>query len=351
MSLQFQDPDDNDAPTTLEALLEAAETATAGGGVFAFASRPGIVLLLGDEGFQKFLKKAPFELVVGVDSITNVAALQLLKEYAAAFPKLSVRAFHHGRPVTFHPKFTWFTDGAHGKLIIGSGNLTPGGLAGNWEAFTTVELAGKGVADLTKQWNDWKALHAAELKAVDDAAVLERAAKNKPKVIQVPDADEEPLATVPGPKAGAAGASEVLVAEIPKAKDRWKQANFDLDNFRNFFHLEPGKTRRVLLWHVDPAGKIGALERRPSVAVKSQNYRIELAAAGALPYPANGPPVAVFVRTGTRKFRYRLVMPTDPAYPKIDQILAKRWKGPPQRMRRVRLSLNDLRAEWPGSPL
>lgn len=353
MLIQFQDPDNDDAPSSLEAILEACEAATAGAGIFAFASRQGISLLFKDETFAKFLKRAPFELVVGIDSITNVGSLELLKEYAGVFPKLTVRAFHHKRSVTFHPKFCWFTTGKGGRIILGSGNLTPGGLSGNWEAFTRIDFDAKDAAAVATQWNDWKKLHAADLKAVDDAEVLERAKQNKPKVIQVPDADEEPLAAATKPAAPAAPgtADDVLIAEIPKAKDRWKQANFDLDHFRHFFHLEPGKTRRVFLWHVDAGGSVGPTEVRPSVSVKSKNYRIELAAAGDEPYPAEGRPIGVFLRTATRKFRYRLVMPTDPAFPTVRNILAKRWSGRADRMQRVTLSVNDLRAEWPASPL
>lgn len=347
MLIHFQDPDDNDAPSTLEAILEACDSAKAGAAIFAFASRPGILLLFKDESFCKFLKRAQFELVVGIDSITNVAALELLKEYSGSFPNLTVSAFLHKRRVTFHPKFCWFTNSKGGQIVIGSGNLTPGGLSGNWEAFTRVELDAKGASAVAVQWQNWKALHSTELKPVDDPAVLERAKLNKAKVIQVPDAEEEPLATAPE----SANSSEVLVAEIPKAGDRWKQANFDLESFRHYFHLKPGTPRRVLLWHVEPTGSIGSAEIRQSVSVKSQNYRIELAAAGNQSYPAGGPPVAVFLRTGTRKFRYRLVMPNDPEFSAIRSVLSNRWAGKAGRMRRVTLSAKDLRVEWPGSPL
>ncbi len=353
MLIQFQDPDNNDAPSSLEAILEACETATAGAAIFAFASRQGISLLFKDDTFGKFLKRAAFELVVGIDSITNVGALELLKDYAEVLPGFTVRAFHHKRSVTFHPKFCWFTTRKGGRIIIGSGNLTPGGLSGNWEAFTRIDFGAKDAPAIAAQWNDWKTLHSADLKAVDDPEVLDRARQNKPKVILVPEAEEEPLAaaTTPAKPAVPGTADDVLIAEIPRAKGRWKQANFDLDTFRHFFHLEPGKTRRVFLWHVDAGGNLGPTEVRPGVSVKSKNYRIELAAAGHQPYPAKGRPIGVFLRTATRKFRYRLVMPTDPAYPTVRSILAKRWNGRADRMQRVTLSVNDLRTEWPASPL
>jgi hypothetical protein len=93
------------------------------------------------------------------------------------------------------------------------------------------------------------------------------------------------------------------------------------------------------------------VEVRQSVSVKSQNYRIELSAAGNQPYPAGGPPIGVFLRTGNRRFLYRLVMPADSAYQTVSGILAALWTGASGRMRRITLSAADLRQRWPKAPL
>lgn len=44
----------------------------------------------------------------------------------------------------------------------------------------------------------------------------------------------------------------VLIAEIPQSGDRWKQANFDLDNYRNFFGAREGQQRLLVFRHVMP---------------------------------------------------------------------------------------------------
>ncbi|WP_242353907.1 phospholipase D family protein [Anaeromyxobacter sp. SG64] len=343
----LQDPGDDGSPTVLEEIAEATENATMGGGIFAFASPAGVQMLFGNEAFAEFVKHAPFDLVVGVDSITNEKALDLLKKRAADYPSLNVRAFFHSRAITFHPKFCWFTNAKHGRAIVGSGNLTPGGLFGNWEAFTIVDLDAMGAKTVQTQWAQWTALHAKDLRDLDDPDVRNRAKKNKSRIIRAPDAEDSAMAN----KASTGAADQVLVAEIPAAGTRWQQANFDLKHFTGFFHLKPGTKRSVVLYHIDAAGNVEPAEQRQSVSVKSKNYRIELAAAPNVPYPAAAPPISVFVRTGRRQFRYQVVMPGDPTYKYVDAILSKRWAGPPRFMRRVTLSATDLRAEWPGTPL
>ena len=94
--------------------------------------------------------------------------------------------------------------------------------------------------------------------------------------------DEEPETTQLMPNNAV-----VLIAEIPASGDRWKQANFDLDNYRNFFGArEDVADRLVIFRHVNADGTMAEYERnRPPVTVKSRNFRFELAAASGIPYP------------------------------------------------------------------
>lgn len=345
--IYFQDPDE-DSPTTLETLLAACEKADAGGAAFAFASVRGIATLFSDKIFRKFVSRARFDLVVGLDSITNVASLEHLQEQSKRYKKLNARAFLHRRKDgIFHPKFAWFRGEDGGQAIIGSGNLTPGGLHGNWEAFSRQKYGLNAAATVASQWADWKKLHKAELRKVDDPEALARAALNKPKVILAPDADDDIFAAPPPPTT----ADDVLVAELPKAGDRWQQANFNYDTFTSYFHLHPSTTRRVVLWHVDSSGTLGPAEIRQSVSVKSQNFRIELEAAHGLTYPTGGPPIVMFRRIGTRRFRYQLLTPGQPDYPKAEKILDDLYKGAARFMQRVTLSSAELQKRWPNSPL
>jgi hypothetical protein len=67
-----------------EKILEFCQGATSG--AFAFASCDGVKLLLKDEVFKKFAGANKFELIVGIDEITNEKAPLALKEQATNPP-------------------------------------------------------------------------------------------------------------------------------------------------------------------------------------------------------------------------------------------------------------------------
>ena len=169
---------------------------------------------------------------------------------------------------------------------------------------------------------DWFDRNQEFLCELDDQAVLERARRNEGERRRRHEEDE--VEAVDSQTSGAPSGDIVLLAEIPKGSTRWNQANFDLDNFKKFFQLQPGTLRRVVLLPVSPDGTVGDPEVRPSVDVKSQNYRIELGLASGLDYPENGRPIGLFLRIGPRRFRYRLLMPDDAAYGDVQDFLAAR---------------------------
>jgi HKD family nuclease len=140
--LRIQQPGDPES-ALLEAILTACQGAESGGGIFAWASASGVQLLIEDEAFVDLATTGPFRLVIGVDAITDAKALDELSRAEKRFKGLEVRAFLHNEPnVLFHPKCCWFRRGAEVRLIVGSGNLTLGGLRGNWEAFAEDTLKG-----------------------------------------------------------------------------------------------------------------------------------------------------------------------------------------------------------------
>lgn len=144
----------------------------------------------------------------------------------------------------------------------------------------------------------------------------------------------------------------VLIAEIPNAGGRWKQANFDQGTFENFFGLIIGdKTQHISLQEVAANGHLGSIETRQGVSVKSHNYRLELAAGAGLDYPSTSAPIGVFIRVSSNFFRYRLLMPTDPHYSVVSTFLATRWVGPVGRKRRILTDTKELRKAWHNSPL
>ncbi|HKG61750.1 MAG TPA: phospholipase D family protein [Pyrinomonadaceae bacterium] len=337
MTLRIQDPKYANSPSLHESLLEACKGASTGGGAFSFATKGGVELFLGDEVFASFAQTKKFDLIVGIDAITNVVALNTLANFEKELEGLSVRVFFHQvSGALFHPKFCWFRHRTHGLLIVGSGNLTPRGLRGNWEAFTFTSLDLREFAAVEQMWEAWVAFNEGLLKSAADQDVLARASLNiskvrkvvttprtKAHVVEVETAEtEEDEDIIAGPDA----TDRVLVAEIPKSKSRWKQANFTLDLYKNFFGMsvKAGSETRVLLQHVLQDGTLGELENRPGVPVKSQNYRIELSAGTGLPYPKQGRPTAVFVRIAPRTFTYQLLLPGDGGLHKCIGILRRR---------------------------
>jgi len=331
----------------LEHLLVESIGAVRGGGIFAWANTNGVKSLLEDDVFDDFLVAANFRLFIGTDSITDPPAVKRLIEISTKRPRLDVRAFMSPTSSLFHPKMAWFDHDDHLSLIVGSGNLTMGGLRSNWEVFVVLKLTGAEREGALREIEGFLTAHADHLLPIADPRVLEQAAKNT--------GNERSLrstpSTIPTKLDIASSVDEVLVAEIPKAGDRWAQANFDQENYEGFFGAKVGSQRRISLHHVDGAGDLSDVESRPSVEVASQNYRFELAAARGLAYPAAGPPIGVFLRLATGEFLYSLLLPGDAGYQDVDGLLTANWHGRADRKRRVRSTADELRAAWPTSPL
>lgn len=331
----------------LEHLLLESVGAVRGGGIFAWANANGVKSLLEDDAFDEFLLAANFRLFVGTDSITDQPAIEKLIEISTKRPLLNVRAFMSPTSSLFHPKMAWFEHDDHLSLIVGSGNLTMGGLRSNWEAFVVLKLTGKEQKDALTKVEDFLASVTDDLLPVSDPRVLERAKRNSGNERSLRAA---PIATRPK-LVITSSVEEVLVAEIPKAGDRWAQANFDLDNYEGFFGAKVGSQRRISLHHVDASGALGDVESRPSVEVASQNYRFELAAARGRAYPTRGSPIGVFLRLATGEFIYSLLLPGEPGYEDIDRLLTAKWHGRADRKRRVRFTADEVRDAWPTSAL
>ncbi len=340
----IQDPGDPDSLYLLEVLLEACSSAEGGVGAYAFVSEGGVRLLFEDEDFRAFLQRGSFSLVVGVDAVTTPAALKALAQAAAEFKNLEVRAFLHDRKGLFHPKLCWFSHGVGAVVIVGSSNLTVGGLAANWEAFALVDVDEEQAVLLVQQWHRWIALNEPNLWPIDHEAVLARAALNiRPMTSRGSGQDVRPPAS-PDLR------DPVLVAEIPRSGPRWKQANFDLHTYVSFFQAKPGTRRRVFLWHVGPDGEPGEVEVRPTVDVASHNFRVELGAATGLAYPSAGPPIVVFRRVATRRFVYRLLMPDEPGYSELTAMLDANYDGSAAQKRRIVCDVASVLEWWPEAP-
>jgi hypothetical protein len=353
-NLLYQDPPDPESPYLLQTILECCEGAVKGGCSFAWATRMGVMLFLEDPTFRKFVAIHQFELVVGIDSVTNVAAIDALVESTRRNPNVRVQIFLHSRPGTlFHPKMCWFKRQNGGRLVVGSGNLTSGGLRGNWEAFTLSELTRAETAKIESEWNAWRIRHQHVLLDLADPVVRRRAAENRSVFVTrgpggatrlIPAAGDDE--GVPAPDPG----NPVLIAEIPRSGDRWKQANFPQEYYTGFFGARIGSQRRILLQSVSADGTLGELESRPSIEVRSQNYRFELAAAGGLEYPREGRPIGIFVRVPSGRFLYRLLLPGDPGFDNVKELLETRTRAQGNALKRVQIEAAVLHGAWEAAP-
>lgn len=354
MTLRIQDPLFEESYLLHETLLNEASRSKSGAGAFAFASKDGIDLLFGDAAFSDFLSAGSFTLIVGLDSITNVAAVEELKKLEGIYhPNLVVKAFVNSLPgSTFHPKFTWFDREDSAVTIVGSGNLTHGGLRNNREAYSVCELSPCDFDEIKHYWERWIDSNSDNLRSIDDDEVLRLAEENgrhkpwKRPLRKIKSKSGNPAVSAKSVEAGVSAddydssqsdleleesftywlidhETDILLAEIPKSGNRWKQANFSKEIFTNFFGATcfGSDPYRILLRSVDACGALGALERRQSVSVSSNNWRFELEAAAGLDYPTDGRPIGVFAKTGTRAFLYQLVMPGDPSYDEVDAAL------------------------------
>jgi hypothetical protein len=336
-----------DANYLLEALLQACEGSLAGGALMAWTNASGVAAFLDNDTFTKFIRSGQFELVVGLDSITDTAAIKKLIALSNHWPGLSIRAFMHDESVFFHPKLVWFTSADGLTLIVGSGNLTMGGLKGNWEAFVVTRLVGADATAINAQLAEWLSVWDSNLIPIDDPRVLEKAANNAGSERALKKATKTSAAE---PKATDAAVA-ILIAEIPRSKNRWSQANFDVGNYEHFFGAQVGTKKQVLLYHVRDDGTLDEVESRPSVQVKSHNYRFEIAAARGLPYPTEGRPIGVFMRLSTGAFLYVLLLPEDSGYITASTVLADHAIVPSGQMRRYRMTAEDLKGLWPDAPL
>lgn len=354
--LKLQDPTDPASPHVFESLLAAASEAVHGGGAFAFASADGASLLLEDADFSQFLKRGSFDLVVGVDAVTNVKALERLEELTRERKSLTARVFLHGeRGALFHPKFSWFQreDGSV-RVLAGSGNLTLGGMRGNWEAFQDVEYPAKSGSKIVGLWKRWIARHDSRLLDPTSDAAREAALGNRgwtsKRRVDLSAAPDEAADLPAGSVEESMLHQPMLVAEIG-AGPRWKQANFPIRVYEDFFEVPKGVVRHVVLQEVRADGTRLHPESRLGVQVKSQNYRIELGAASGRAYPKTGRPIALFLKRPGALFPYELHFPGSTDHNALDKFLRAKYKGPDHHLRRVIVDAHEVHEVYPACRL
>lgn len=116
---------------------------------------------------------------------------------------------------------------------------------------------------------------------------------------------------------------EILIAEIGGGP-RWKQVNFPIDIFENFFGAQRGdNSYNIQLQNLTKDGELGEITSRPAISVKSKNYRFEISCEETkMPYPGNSRrPIGIYVKLSMHHFLYTVLMPGYSAYNAIKKYL------------------------------
>ena len=333
--LKIQDSNSPESNLLHECLLSAFKEAGEGAGAYAFATSDGVDLLLKDSVFEEYISNNNYRLIIGIDAITNSGAINKLLDFQKKYKdNLKISVFiNPDYNSTFHPKFSWFRNNSGGLLIIGSGNLTVGGLRNNKEAFATIALTKKAFGETKKTWNNWLNENEKNLKELSDEIVSKKAAQNKTvRVNTRKETKEKPKEIIILDKVEEGDAedcwyisesSKVLLAEIPKNGTRISQVNFNKKSFEEFFKATAGVNNnyRILLKNYNKNSIFSDVEIRQSVSVISSNFRFELKAISGISYPKKGMPIGVFVETGIRTFIYTIFMPEEKNYSEIVEFM------------------------------
>ena len=358
----------------------------------AFASYGGVSALTRyiEEGKAKGMK---IKLVLGVDQkATSKEALEEVLTWG-----VDARIYHTSSNNIFHPKVYLFENRDIFTLIVGSNNLTVPGLVQNIECSLLIKdtidpssvhddfyCYWKGILDgteahlypLTQKLIDGlyknKIITSEEQRSIryDDGTDKKEETKKETVTFKRATIQKFPdgfrpkrLVKVKQVKTIKKTTKEieksiridnaVLIAEIPKAGSRWKQANFSQDVFEHFFGAKKSdNSYKVKLTNIKKDGSLGETTESQSVTVKSKNYRFELRCDETnLPYPSgNDRPIGLFVKEDAQNYMYQVLMPSDDAYKKIKDYLyleTANQKGRQDLMRRHIADVEAIHALYP----
>ena len=142
---------------------------------------------------------------------------------------------------------------------------------------------------------------------------------------------------------------EVLIAEIGGGP-RWKQVNFPVNIFEDFFGAERGNNAyNIKLMNIAKDGSLGEVEIRQAVSVKSRNYRFEIKCAeteGA--YPGDDKrPIGLFVKLYNDEFLYQVLKYGDKGYKRIKEYLYQETKNNARELKRAIVHVEAIHAIYP----
>lgn len=298
----------------------------------------------------------------------------------------------------FHPKVYLFENSDYYTLIVGSNNLTEGGLVRNIECSLLVQdMQGtsvhsafyaywKGILDSTEenlypitqkligQLYEEKIIPSDSERAMTSAKKLlgvssesKRSSifkssgvqknpegfdpkrlkrKIKAKKIAVLDDATKSTGVIEAPiEIG----EEVLIAEIGGGP-RWKQVNFPIAIFEDFFGAERGNNDYwISIMNIGQDGSLGDVEKRQAVSVKSRNYRFEIHCEETKgEYPGDDVrPIVIFVKLDSNEFLYHVLLVKHNAYEKVKEYLYRETKNKARELKRAIVHVEAIHAIYP----
>ena len=358
----------------------------------AFASFGGVSALT-EKISEAKAKGVDIKIILGVDQKgTSKEALEEVLSWGVDSKIYHTKAFN-----IFHQKVYLFENEDIFTLIVGSNNLTVPGLVHNVECSLMIKDI-KSNPVLSEFYNYWGGilngteinLYTVTQQLIDDlyedniitleSERIERYDKGEDEV-QEPEREKKRIFQKAGvqqlPKGFStkrkrrqvkvrvgnddqiAGnhaevshdiAEQVLIAEIGGGP-RWKQVNFPVSIFQDFFGAQRGNNEYVIeLMNIAKDGTLGDVEKRQAVTVKSNNFRFEIKCAETCgKYPGNhNRPIGLFVKLDSSEFLYQVLMPDYPVYEKIKNYLMLEAK--PKRadeLRRVIVDVEAIHALYP----
>ena len=357
LNVFIQDPTHSGTTYLYEAILAAAAKASDWRGLYAFATRDGVDHLIEDKVVHDLMDGGgEIDLVVGVDAVTNRTTLERMQELERRHANFRPKVFWNEHRGLFHPKISDFGLRGGGRiLIVGSGNLTPGGLMSNFEAYTVI-TAERGDGIDIGAVEEFLERHGDRIRSIDEE-VLERAARNIVRPIGGAGRRgvrvRRPRAAPGVPRAGpAVGFERILLAQVPRAGGRWAQVHFNAQVVGDYFRLTRFETERVYLTRVSADATRQEVEVRRCVfsAGSNRNHKIEIGAAKHLPYPQDGRPLLIFRERQLRTYDYMLLMPGENGYGQVLD-LSNRLPSPGRGFPRPVTGTDELGRAWPECPL
>ncbi|MBQ7555815.1 phospholipase D family protein [bacterium] len=350
----------------------------------AFASCGGV------SAFTKYIVNAKKEgmdirIILGIDQkgTSKEALEEVLKWNVQAY------VYHTSSNNIFHPKVYLFENEDIFTLIVGSNNLTIPGLVRNVECSLLVKdiksnpvhhefyAYWKSILDgteinlypITQQFinslvKNKLVLSDKERAEIYDEKSIEKKSEIGKLVFKTVPLQKFPIGFNPriirvkktGIKSNTPQktqalliGNEVLIAEIGGGS-RWKQVNFPVNIFENFFGAERGKNNYTIeLMNISKDGTLGDVETRQAVSVKSQNYRFEINCKETQrKYPGNEKrPIAIFVKLDGRAFAYHVLLSGYKRYSSIKKYLYNESKSSPRELKRAIVHVEALHAIYP----